>query len=454
MNTNTSFRRSVLRLAIPVALQSMLQASFGAVDQIMIGQLGSVSVAGVGLAGKFSSVASVIVAAVGSAAGIMISQYLGQKNAAAVRRSFFTNLLLALGIAGLFTALCVLLPGPVMGLYTRDAATARAAADYLAIVSVSFLPMAGATLLSTLFRCLERPALPLLAGIASAVLNTALNALLIFGKWGLAPMGARGAAVATAIAQLANLMLMLLMLRALSRRTPGAGARPERAAIRFDWRAYAAMLLPLLICEVVWSLGENVYAAIYGHMGTASSAAMTLLNPIQGIMIGALCGLAQAAGVLVGKRLGGGDPDGAYLAARRLLAYGAAGAAALSALIALCSRAYVEIFQVEPAVKQLTRQVLLAYALVAPFKVLNMILGSGILRSGGKTQYVMLIDLVGTWGFGVPLGLIAAFALKWPVPRVYFLLSLEECVRFGISMRVFHRKKWMQRLVAPVAEGT
>ena len=303
MNTNTSFRRSVLRLAIPVALQSMLQASFGAVDQIMIGQLGSVSVAGVGLAGKFSSVASVIVAAVGSAAGIMISQYLGQKNAAAVRRSFFTNLLLALGIAGLFTALCVLLPGPVMGLYTRDAATARAAADYLAIVSVSFLPMAGATLLSTLFRCLERPALPLLAGIASAVLNTALNALLIFGKWGLAPMGARGAAVATAIAQLANLMLMLLMLRALSRRTPGAGARPERAAIRFDWRAYAAMLLPLLICEVVWSLGENVYAAIYGHMGTASSAAMTLLNPIQGIMIGALCGLTQAAGVLVGKRL-------------------------------------------------------------------------------------------------------------------------------------------------------
>ena len=82
-----------------------------------------------------------------------------------------------------------------------------------------------------------------------------------------------------------------------------------------------------------------------------------------------------------------------------------------------------------------------------------MILGSGILRSGGKTQYVMLIDLVGTWGFGVPLGLIAAFALKWPVPRVYFLLSLEECVRFGISMRVFHRKKWMQRLEAPGAAG-
>ncbi len=451
MNNSTSFRRAVLRLAVPAALQSMLQASFGAVDQIMIGQLGSVSVAGVGLAGKFSGLVSVAVAAVGAAAGIMISQYLGQRNAAAVRRSFFANLALALGVAGLFAALCALLPGPVMGLYTRDAATVRAAAGYLRIVAASYLPMAGATLLSTLFRCVERPALPLWAGIASALLNTALNYLLIFGRCGFAPLGARGAAVATAASQGANCLLMLLMLRAVARRWRGSSLRPERGTARFNWKSYAAMLLPLLACEVVWSLGENVYAAIYGHMGTTSSAAMTLLNPVQGVMIGALCGLSQAAGVLVGKRLGGGDPDGAYWAARRLLLYGAVGAAALSAVIALGSGAYVRLFQVEDAVRQLTRRILLAYALVAPFKVLNMILGGGILRSGGRTRYVMRIDLIGTWGFGVPLGLLAAFALRWPAPRVYFLLSLEECVRFGLSMRVFRGRKWMRRLEADPA---
>lgn len=79
MKCKASFFGSVCRLAIPVALQSMLQASFGIVDQIMIGQLGSVSVAGVGLAGKFSGIVSVVVAAIGSVAGIMVSQYLGQK---------------------------------------------------------------------------------------------------------------------------------------------------------------------------------------------------------------------------------------------------------------------------------------------------------------------------------------------------------------------------------------
>ena len=111
---------------------------------------------------------------------------------------------------------------------------------------------------------------------------------------------------------------------------------------------------------------------------------------------------------------------------------------------------YVEIYQVEENVKLLTGQILTAYALVAPFKVLNMILEGGIIRSGGRTKYVMFIDMIGTWCFGVPLGLLSAFVLKLSIPYVYFILSLEECIRFGISLVVFRNKKWMNRLEAGV----
>ena len=208
----------------------------------------------------------------------------------------------------------------------------------------------------------------------------------------------------------------------------------------------ASVLLPLFVCEASWSLGENVYAAIYGRMGTEQSAAMTLTAPIQGLAIGALCGLSQAAGVIVGKRLGGEDYDGTYRAAKRLMVYGAVGASVLCAVVLLTSGAYVEIYQVSRTVKRLTRQILFVYALAAPFKVLNMILGGGILRSGGRTAYVMGIDMLGTWGFGVPLGLLGAFVWRLPIASVYLLLSLEECIRFAISMAVFRRKRWMRRL--------
>lgn len=208
----------------------------------------------------------------------------------------------------------------------------------------------------------------------------------------------------------------------------------------------ASVLQPLFVCEASWSLGENVCAAIYGRMATEQSAAMTLTAPIQGLAIGALCGLSQAAGVIVGKRLGGEDYDGAYRAAKRLMVYGAVGASVLCAVVLLTSGVYVEIYQVSRTVKRLTRQILFVYALAAPFKVLNMILGGGILRSGGRTAYVMGIDMLGTWGFGVPLGLLGAFVWRLPIASVYLLLSLEECIRFAISMAVFRRKRWMRRL--------
>ena len=447
MKQNNPFFYSVCALAIPVALQSMLQASFSIVDQIMIGQLGSVSVAGVGLAGKFASIFSVVVSAVGAVAGIMISQYLGQENRQEVRRSFYLNLWIAFGIAALFSIFCMLIPGQIMGLYTKDSATRQAAAGYLLIIAGTFLPMAGATLVSTLLRCMEKAKLPLYASIASAVLNTGLNYMLIFGKCGFSPMGEKGAAIATVVSQYVNLVLMLWMMKgqtSLLRKS----SENEMAAGRFHWKQYLVMLLPILVCEVVWSLGENVYAGIYGHMGTESTAAMTLINPIQGLMIGALCGLSQAAGVIIGKKLGNREYDEAYQAAKKLLVYGMIGSVVLSIVIVLTASFYVEIYQVESYVKQLTTQILYAYAMVAPFKVLNMILGGGIIRSGGKTKYVMVIDMIGTWGFGVPLGLLSAFVLKLAIPYVYFILSLEECVRFGISLIVLRRKHWMQSLEA------
>ena len=447
MKTKDHFFKAVCTLAIPVSLQSMLQSSFSMVDQIMIGQLGEINVAGVGLAGKFASIYSVVISAIGAVAGIMIAQYLGQKNRSEVRRSFFTNLLLGAGIAGMFMVICTLFPNQIMGAYTRDVQTRQAAAEYLMLISGTFVPMAGATLLSTLFRCLEKPRLPLYASILSALLNTSLNYIMIFGKLGISPMGVRGAAFATVISQCANFLLMLLMLSKNGFLLKSNEGEPT-ATLRMNWGQYWSMLLPLLVCEVVWSLGENVYAAIYGHMSTDASAAMTLTNPIQGLVIGALCGLSQAASVIIGKHLGSGENEEAYWSAKKLMLYGAIGSALLSVIVMIASKAYVGIYQVDNAVKTMTMQILFAYAIVVPFKVLNMILGGGIIRSGGRTKYVMFIDMVGTWCFGVPLGLLSAFVWKLSIPYVYFLLSLEECIRFGISLIVFRRRKWMNQLEA------
>ena len=438
MGTNHAFIKTVFSIAVPVALQCMLQSSFSIIDQLMIGQLGSVSIAAVGLAGKFSSIYQVVVSAIAVVAGIMIAQYMGKGEQAQVDRSLSVNLAAAILLALGFTAACLGVPGHIMSIYTEDAAMCAVAASYL-------LPMAGAILLSTMLRCMERASLPLYASIVAAIINTGLNYVLIFGKLGFAPMGVDGAAIATIMAQLANFLLILGAFL-MSYRKTGGSFHFSLSLGAEGYRQYIWMLLPILVTEFMWSLGENVYASIYGHMGTIACAAMTLTNPIQGLMIGALSGLSQAAGILIGKSLGKRDYDEAYGNAKKLVWYGLRGAILLSALLIAVKSFYVDIYAVEDVTKKIASDILLAFALVAPIKVLNMILGGGIVRSGGKTKLIMWIDLMGTWIFGVPLGYLSAFVLNLPIPYVYFILSLEEAVRLLVTVIVFKKKIWMQSL--------
>ena len=439
-----SFKKSVIKIALPVTLQSLLQSSFSVVDQMMIGQLGENSIAGIGLGGKFASIYSVVIAAVASVAGIMIAQYIGKKDDEEVGRSFYTNLAVSFIIVAVFTSFSMIMPQRILGLYTNDKATIQGGVEYLRIYALSFLPVAVTSILSAYLRCACAAKVPLYAGIFASVANTVLNYLLIFGKAGFPAMGVKGAAWASVMAQLSGCILTIIFFFFLYRKNTWK----IPFEIRMDMahmKQYLAILMPMLLCEFFWSLGENVYASIYGHVGTKAFAAMTLTNPLQALVMGALSGVSQAAGVMIGKRLGADDMGNAYQDAKRLMYTGLACSILLSVLVAALNKYYVLIFHVEDDVRQMTRYVLSAYAFVAPVKVQNMILG-GILRSGGKTTLVMFIDMIGTWIFGVPLGLFTAFVFHLPIAAVYFVLSMEECVRLIISLVVFRKKKWMQTL--------
>lgn len=441
------FYQTVLAIAVPVTLQSLLQSSFGVVDQVMTGQLGSVSIAGIGLASRFASIYSVIVSAIAAVAGIMIAQYMGKRENKEVNRSFCVNLLAAVLLGILFTLLGVCLPQQVMSIYTKDEQVRMAAAQYLSIVSLTFLPIAVSSLISPLLRCMDAAVLPLYAGICGALINTVLNYILIFGKCGFPALGVRGAAIATVLSQVASCAIIIGCLLWYAKRNQ-CGWQPEAVfhMTQEGRKQYLAILLPVFVCEFMWSLGENVYGIIYGHMGTMACAAMTLTGPIQSLMIGALTGISQASGVIIGKTLGSGEYDRAYAESKKLMYYGMFGSVLLSVLLVPLSRYYVDIYRVEDSVKLLAQQILLMFALISPVKVQNMITGGGIIRSGGKTKYVMWIDLIGTWVFGVPLGLFSAFVLKLQIPYVYLILSLEECVRWGICLCVFRKRSWMMVL--------
>ena len=438
--TEESFFRKSMKIAVPVALQAMLQSSFSMIDQVMVGQLGKTAIAAVEVGGKPGFVFAFVSGAVATVTGIMVSQYMGKEDDEKVDVSMSVNLLVMLAIALLTTLLCLIFPGKLTGIFTKDAAVIRTGAEYVRMVSLVY-PLSGiASILAVQIRCKDHSEYPLYISAAAAVVNTALNFVLIFGHFGAPALGVKGAAIASVVSQVVNLGLMIYFFNKINRFR--FSLKMNRAEV---WQ-YITILFPIVFNEFMWTVGQNVNTFIYGHMGTDELAGMSLTGPVQGLSIGALSGLSQAAGILIGKRLGEQEYDKAYEESRKLCLYGFAGSVIMSVLVVLCRGLYVGLFKVDANVAWIGELLLLAFAVLAPVKVQNMILGGGIIRSGGRTKYIMIIDLLGTWLVGVPLGLFTGLYLKLPIAWVYFILSQEELVRFIITVFMFRSRKWMNTI--------
>lgn len=438
----SKFMKSLCKIAVPVTLQSMLQASFSIVDQIMIGQLGEANISAVGLCGNFSLIFSVVIGAVSTVAGILIAQFIGADDTKEAWSSFHVSLICGMIISALFLLAAGIFPAQLLGLYTKDLSIIEEGAVYFRIVAFSYIPMAISTVLSAWLRCKEHATIPFLASLGAVAANTGLNYVLIFGKLGFTPMGIKGAAIATFVSQLLNLLFIFIGFVICMKKD---GDQPVLSLHfrKITIRDYLVMIMPILVSEFLWSLGQNVESAVYGHLGTANLAAYTLTCPIQGLIVSALSGLSAAAGVMVGKRLGKKEYDEAYRESKKIMIAGLIGAVLVSAMLILLAGAYTGWYRVDYSVKELGKILLIVFALYAPVKVENMILGGGIIKSGGNTRIIMIIDIVGTWCIGIPLCLVAAYVFQWGIVGVYALLTTEEIFRLVVSLVIFRRRKWM-----------
>lgn len=440
-----SYLKAMLAIAIPVSVQSLFQASLSVIDQFMVGKLGENAIAAVGLGSRFPTIFLVTLAAVGTTTSIMVSQYWGVKDEKNIKNVVSGNLLVGLIITAVFLVLSSLFSTQVLSVYTRDTKIVEMGSKYLIINAIGYIPMLLITIYASVLRSTEHVKSPMYAGIFAVVTNTVLNYLLIFGKVGLPQMGYIGTAYATTITRFLEAGLLIVF--TYSNKYPGAYKIKQLLEIKLDFIIKILVIAsPLLINEFLWALGETMYSIVYGRMGTNEVASMILTYPIQSLCIGLFTGLGSAAGIMVGNKLGQDDYETAYMYSKKFIHLGIAGSVLLGVILVICSNLYISVFNISSQLKSCTFSLLVMYSFVLWIKVSNMILGGGILRSGGKTKYTLYLDMIGTWGIGVPIGFISAFLLKLPIQWVYLLISGEEFVRFVIGLKIMYSRKWMNNL--------
>ncbi|MCF0131077.1 MAG: MATE family efflux transporter [Pseudobutyrivibrio sp.] len=439
------FTKEVIGIAVPVALQSLLASSFSIVDQLMIGSLGADAIASIGICGNVWLIFNVVLGVVATVAGIMISQFIGAKEEKEVWSSLNVNLLITVIIAVLTTWVARKMPHAVISLYTKDDSVLALGADYLMITSLGIIMLGVSTILSTYLRCREHANIPLIVSFAGIILNTALNYCLIYGKAFMPQLGVKGAAIATVLSETLTLILTLSgFIYSLKKDK----VRPVFTLIlkKISKLEYLKMMAPILLSEVGWGISQAIYSATFGNMGVDDLAGYTITYPIQGMICGILSGFSAAAAIIVGKKLGAKEYDEAYRTSKEIMKLGMMGSVIFAVLLIILSDAYVSLYSCNTVIHSVARSMLMVFAIYTPVKVANMIVGGGILKSGGNTYFVMAIDMFGTWLVGVPLCLITAKVLSLDIVTVYAIFSVEELVRLILSIIVFRGKKWMKTL--------
>jgi putative MATE family efflux protein len=443
-----------------MALQNFLVFSLAMVDTLMIGQLGEVEIASVGLANQVFFLLMLYLYGITTGTAVFTAQFWGNKDILGIRQSLGLCLRTAAGGAGAVTLISLIFPRLILSLFSHDPAVIGIGSSYLRIVSLSFVCSAISMSFSMVLRSIERPKLPLLITFVSLLLNTGLNYLLIFGKAGFPALGVKGAAIATAVSRGFECLIFLLVVyldrRSACGKVPGGSpagrhplaGRPREFFIlpRSFVKRYFAITIPVVLNEVSWALGFTMYKVVYARMGTNVIAAINITDTIVNILLVVIHGTSNACAVMIGNVLGTGQKDKAYTYAVRFSILGPAVGLLLSCLLIPISTWVPLLFKVSQSVRHMTRQVLLLHAIFLPFDVFNWQLIVGILRSGGDTRYSMYLEIGTMWGYGVPLAFISGLILHQPIWLVFVLIRSEEVVKFAIGLFRLISKKWIRIL--------
>ncbi|MEF2966388.1 MATE family efflux transporter [Paenibacillus sp. M1] len=444
------FYRNVYKIAVPVTLQSLIMALLTLTDQLMVGQLGDVAIASVGMSGKIYSVISVVLAGLATGVSVYAAQFWGKRDRKSISGLLGVGLLIGFGLSFLFSLFVFLKPQLCLSLFTTDTKVIENGYVFLEITALTYVPMMLTMLYSAILRSTRHVKLPMFVSLITVGLNIALNYLLIFGKLGFPEWGLKGAAVATLTARIVECLFIIGAVYKF-KLPGGADFKDLFSASKPLISKFLRTTYPIVLTEFIWVLGETVYAIIYSRMGTSEMTAMTITFPLQGICIGLLAGLSSAGGVMVGNKLGAGEEEVALQYAKRFIRLGIGVSLVVGAIIVLISPFYVSAFKVSDETHRLGIYLVWVFAAFLWVKVSNMIMAGGILNSGGDSKFVFAMESTATWLIGVPSGLLMSFVWKQPIFLVYLVLSMEEVVRFVIGMARIRSRKWMKNLVGDLA---
>ena len=438
------FYRNLTRLALPIALQSLMLASVAAGDALMLGKVAQDEMTAVSLATQIQFVQNMFLAAVTAAGAILGAQYWGKGDRRTLQNVFNIMLWFCGVVSAIFFLACELLPEQLMHIFTHDAPLIEIGSSYLRIAGWSYLLTGISQCYLTTMKVSEHVKPGALISSCAVVMNICLNAVFIFGLFGAPRMQARGAALATTIARVVELALCIAVSMGTSYIRPAFDRfvrLPKQ--LRSD---FIKQCLPLMGGSLCWGIGFTSYTAIMGHMGTDAAAANSVAAVVRDLICCMCNGIGSAAGIMVGNELGGGrlEMGKAYGIKLKNISY-VIGLISTALVLAVTPVVVKMVILTDQARGYLTgMMVIMSVYMIG--RCVNTVTINGVLDGGGDTIFDMYSLIVSMWLIAIPLALVGAFVLHWSPLAVYACTCLDEVGKIPWVMIRVRKYKWVQDL--------
>jgi putative MATE family efflux protein len=447
-NESSSLKQSI-KLAWPISLQSILVTMLGMSDIMMVGHLGDTAVASVGLGNRIQFVFLIILAGLASGVGTLSAQHFGAGQIGVIRQIIVKTLVIAAGILLPILLITFLFAGNIMGIATTDPSVINTGTSYLWLTMPSLIFVAFVMIFENALRGLGQVIFPMFISIVAIFTNIILNYWLIKGGLGIEPMGVIGAALATLLARALHAFLILAYLAKVKHSIFPTTFFCADFYNKQAWTKLLTLVWPMMLSFGVWSLGTFVYQLIYGRIGTQELAVMSLLAPIEGLLVSFFFGFASACAILVGQRLGKNEFSNAWSLAKNY----AISAPIITFLLALILLQYqylvfMPFSNLSSETITLSQEILVLICFGTCLKVFNMTIAMGILRAGGDNKYCMFIDISGMWIISIPLTFMAAFYFMLPLYWVALIAYSEEIIKAVMFIFRMKTRHWLKNLTA------
>ena len=444
------FYRTVIALVVPMALQNLINVGVTAADVIMLGAVGEKALSGASLAGQVQYIMTLFLFGLTSGATVLTAQYWGKGDKKAIEKILGMAVKAAVCVTALFTVAAFAIPEYLMRIFTSDPEVIAEGISYLRIVGFTYIMIGVTQAYLYIMRSVERVVVATVVYLLSLICNIILNAVFIFGLFGLPAMGVRGAALGTLCARILEVILVAGYARLFNKEIK----LRMRYVIHTDrvlFRDFMQYALPVVINEIMWGLGTAANTAILGHMGSAAVAANSVAQVARQLATVVAFGLSSAAAIQLGKTIGEKKIEHARAYAKQFIILSVVMGAAGGALILAISPVAAAALSLTETAKDYLRIMFIVMSYFVIGQAFNSTMVVGIFRSGGDTRFGLILDVTTMWCCSILFGFLAAFVFKLSVPVVYMILMSDEIIMIPITYKRYRSYKWLKDVTRETA---